>query len=282
MSEYYLTKDELYHHGIKGQKWGLRRFQNEDGSLTTAGRERYGQIAKNVAKGALGLFKAANKVSNDTRESMKDGLKKTNQPKGTIGEQLEKSSKRQEKMSNPGEIKILDKEKITAKLKDPKVQKAIKIGVAVAGTALAAYGGYKLAKYLGDKKTQRAIKTAKSMLSTSKFMGTLAEKYAGIAENYGTEAKSKPRLGNYYNNGGKYTGIFRTTTPGGRDYSAYKTEYNPEKYRKYINKYETYRERANQYGDAGRSLMDIATGSNFRVSNSDPYALNARYVKLKK
>jgi len=34
--------DELYHHGIKGQKWGVRRFQNPDGSLTPAGRERYG------------------------------------------------------------------------------------------------------------------------------------------------------------------------------------------------------------------------------------------------
>ncbi len=33
--------NELYHHGIKGQKWGVRRFQNEDGSLTPAGRERY-------------------------------------------------------------------------------------------------------------------------------------------------------------------------------------------------------------------------------------------------
>lgn len=42
---------ELYHHGIKGQKWGVRRFQDAvTGSLTAAGRERYrekvkGQIA---------------------------------------------------------------------------------------------------------------------------------------------------------------------------------------------------------------------------------------------
>ena len=33
---------ELYHHGIKGQKRGVRRFQNKDGSLTPAGEKRYG------------------------------------------------------------------------------------------------------------------------------------------------------------------------------------------------------------------------------------------------
>lgn len=32
---------ELYHHGILGQKWGVRRFQNEDGTLTAAGKRRY-------------------------------------------------------------------------------------------------------------------------------------------------------------------------------------------------------------------------------------------------
>lgn len=32
---------ELYHHGIKGQKWGIRRYQNPDGSLTAAGKDKY-------------------------------------------------------------------------------------------------------------------------------------------------------------------------------------------------------------------------------------------------
>ena len=32
--------DELYHHGIKGQKWGIRRFQNKDGTLTNLGKSR--------------------------------------------------------------------------------------------------------------------------------------------------------------------------------------------------------------------------------------------------
>ena len=34
--------EELYHHGIKGMRWGVRRFQNPDGSLTKAGMRRYG------------------------------------------------------------------------------------------------------------------------------------------------------------------------------------------------------------------------------------------------
>lgn len=35
--------NELRHHGIKGQRWGIRRFQNEDGSLTSSGRARYNE-----------------------------------------------------------------------------------------------------------------------------------------------------------------------------------------------------------------------------------------------
>lgn len=42
MGNYILTHDgELYHHGIKGQKLGVRRYQNSDGSLTAAGKKRY-------------------------------------------------------------------------------------------------------------------------------------------------------------------------------------------------------------------------------------------------
>ena len=41
MSAYLVRESELAHHGIKGQKWGVRRFRNKDGSLTPAGKRRY-------------------------------------------------------------------------------------------------------------------------------------------------------------------------------------------------------------------------------------------------
>ncbi len=40
--EYIIKDGELYHHGVKGQKWGLRRYQNADGSLTLLGKARAG------------------------------------------------------------------------------------------------------------------------------------------------------------------------------------------------------------------------------------------------
>lgn len=43
------TTDNLSHAGIKGMKWGVRRFQNSDGTLTEAGKKRYYQDTKDLS-----------------------------------------------------------------------------------------------------------------------------------------------------------------------------------------------------------------------------------------
>lgn len=95
-----MQSDYIKHHGILGQKWGIRRFQNRNGRLTPVGREH---------------------VAENKKGSSEDGSKKG----------------------------LSDKQK-----------KALKIGAAAVGTALAAYGGYKLYQAIGEKSIQSmGIKT---------------------------------------------------------------------------------------------------------------------------
>lgn len=42
--------EALCHHGIKGMKWGVRRYQNEDGSFTSEGKARYSKLKSKAAK----------------------------------------------------------------------------------------------------------------------------------------------------------------------------------------------------------------------------------------
>jgi hypothetical protein len=46
----YQKNDELEHHGIKGMRWGVRHYQNKDGSLTNVGKKREYGLSKHQAK----------------------------------------------------------------------------------------------------------------------------------------------------------------------------------------------------------------------------------------
>lgn len=77
MYDYTYYSNVLVHHGIKGQKHGERRYQNPDGSLTPAGRERYGvgkkkksSLAANVKKAAADFAKGVKKTGKGVKKAV--------------------------------------------------------------------------------------------------------------------------------------------------------------------------------------------------------------------
>ena len=104
-----MYSNELYHHGILGQRWGIRRYQKKDGSLTPAGLKRYGSEAnfKKIQRAEATAKKEAEKAKYRARteaEIAKINKKyKINKPDAKKEEtkEKEKSSKPKAKTSKP-------------------------------------------------------------------------------------------------------------------------------------------------------------------------------------
>ena len=65
----YNSTSELYHWGIKGMKWGVRRYQNKDGTLTPAGKKRYAEDGRDEDDQEQ---QAQNSSSKTRRQSISD------------------------------------------------------------------------------------------------------------------------------------------------------------------------------------------------------------------
>lgn len=93
--------DELYHHGIKGQKWGTRRWQNEDGTFNAAGKERY--FGKTANKYQTKADKYGERFKNSKTfigRGINNRLQAKNQYKANVAKSLNESKNFKEKVSN--------------------------------------------------------------------------------------------------------------------------------------------------------------------------------------
>lgn len=172
-----MRENELYHFGIPGMKWGVRRYQNEDGTLTDAGRSRYasskgpsrGDIrrarrAANIAAAAEAGHEYDKKYASQLYEKADRARAKGNTRKA---DRLTRKADRLIQGNEKG-IKMLrdqaDKaaavvrakggtDEMLAPKKTNTAAQVAKVGAAVAGTALLAYGIYKMAD-MSDTQTR--------------------------------------------------------------------------------------------------------------------------------
>ena len=103
-------EEYLAHHGTKGQRWGVRRFQNSDGSLTAAGKRRYsvGNGGRYIGK-QVDLKSAAKLKTLQVKEEAK--LERLKIKEAAKNEKLEKKKSH---ISNKEYVKTLSDEKLKA------------------------------------------------------------------------------------------------------------------------------------------------------------------------
>lgn len=137
--------DELYHHGVRGQKWGVRRYQNTDGSYKSGAQGRYtddGSPGVNKSRGSSGGKSSGGGKSSKVKTGSKKDVKAS------------KSKGPKKKMST---------------------KKKVAIGLGVAGTALAAYGAYKYSSRIKDQAYQHRYNKGVNEFSKIKAMAITKE-----------------------------------------------------------------------------------------------------------
>ena len=158
--------NELYHHGIKGMKWGVRRYQNADGSLTAAGRLRYG------------AGQARDSVRKAASSARSYGSNAYNKAKATYNRKVTKA--------DIGKIAATAGVVAVAALAI-KHRGAISTGMKFAGKMAKAYGKVTMQSIANSS----AVTKAKAALSNAKFT---AERYGRVASLKTKTAAAKAKV----------------------------------------------------------------------------------------
>ena len=144
--------DELYHFGVKGMKWGVRRYQNEDGSLTSLGKKRDKMLSdrKTAKKHSTTSNMVKAEYSRREFEDAKTRLKLENQKKKSKRQQdLEKKYIDQGFAKDEAEIKAYNR---------AKTETILKVAGGIALASAAAYVAYKHYDKVTDRVFEKGSK----------------------------------------------------------------------------------------------------------------------------